>query len=133
MTTNMASGWDAYTNLAITAGAERCALFGLDKTKWGGSGPNGGVTVIRNFDQLIADVKAGQITAEMHFDGVKFMNTTILDARAPNQIHIGKAGDYACAVSKTTKTIIIVITKGTPQAAVLHMAPVFKAVTQAGQ
>ena len=132
MTTNM-SGWDAYTNLAINAGAERCALFGLDKAKWAGSGPNGGVTVIADFDRLLADIKAGQITPALKFDGVKFMNTTVIEPRTPAQIHVGKAGDYACAVQKTNKAIIIVITKGTPQAAVLHIGPVYTAVTQAGQ
>jgi hypothetical protein len=124
----MTGGWNTYAELAITAGAQRCAIFGQNGAKWAGVGPNGGVTTIRDVTTLINDVMAEMVTSALNFDGVQFQYV------ATNQgVTLGKTGAYACAVCPTKAAIIIVITMGTPQTALAQLSPVLKAITAAGQ
>ena len=97
---------------------------------WGGSHsskPSGWAIAIRDVTTLIKDAKARASSSEMHFDGVKFFFTSVVDDAL-----IGKAGEYACAVKATAQTLVIAITKGTPQAVLGHLAPVVKAVKASG-
>ncbi len=124
----MTGGWDVYAEKAITAGAERCAIFGLNGAKWAGVGPNGGVTTIPNINRLIDEVQAEMVTNAMSFDGTQFLYASTSDG-----ITVGQKGGYACAVCPTKNTIVIVITLGTPQAAHTQIIPVRQALTAAGQ
>jgi hypothetical protein len=127
------SGWNAYTDLATKAGAERCALVGRQNgIQWAGS--NTAKTgeyriVIRDWGTLVKDATAASgASSELHFDGQKYIFFNRIDGAV-----LGKAGDYACGVKATKNTIIITIVKGTPQAVLGPLAAVYKAVVAAGQ
>jgi hypothetical protein len=122
------SPWDVYAEKAITAGAERCAIFDFNGMKWAGVGPNGGVTTIRDIKTLINDVQAEIVTNAMNFDGTQFLYLSTSDG-----ITVGQKGGYACAVCPMKTTIIIVITLGSASAAHNQIVPVRQALAAVGQ
>lgn len=124
-----APGWKAYSDLAITGGAERCAIIGQDGTIWACSGANKPTytMTIRDVKTLIADAVAKRSSGEMHFDGTKFtFVNTVEDAV------IGKIADRSCGVQATSKTVVVLITKGQPKNAYAQLAPVITALQRVG-
>jgi len=125
------SGWSAYTQLAIKAGAEKAGIFGrLDGGTWI---PDPTIT-IKEWKDLSKDIEAGVNTSHMVFNGTKFMNTVISDdPRDPKSVKnwVGKSGEYACIMSRTAKTVTVVISKGTPQMALGHAQYLTSALVKA--
>lgn len=128
--TSAQSGWAGYCDLAIKAGAERCAIVGQNGTPWASvsSTKQPYSMTIRDVTTLIKDAKAKGSSSELHFDGTKFFYTSSVDSAL-----IGKAGEYACAVEATRNTVLIVIAKGAPQAAQVSLVPLYTAMMKVGQ
>ena len=103
--------WAAYTDVVVAGGAEGAALFGLDGSgKWASSG-----TIAITDEEGKALAAAMKSPGSAFSTGVKLGGVKHMCITHDEDHIIGKKGQTAILVSKSSKAAIIAIGSCTPQ------------------